>query len=77
MLCFTPDERAKYQLDMTTARDIQNQIIYARDEGLEKGLEKGREEGRKEGVRLMAEQLRKAGMPEGEIERLIKEAEKA
>ena len=30
---FTPDERAKYQLDMTTERDIKNQIVYARDEG--------------------------------------------
>ena len=30
---FTPDERAKYQLDMTTERDIKNQIEYARDDG--------------------------------------------
>ena len=33
---FTPDERAKYQLDMTTERDIKNQIEYARDDGAEK-----------------------------------------
>lgn len=61
---FTPDERAGYQLDMTTERAIHNQIIYARDKGLEeglaKGLAKGREEGRQEGVaeglRLVADE---------------------
>ena len=35
---FTADERAKYQLDMTTERDIQNQIEYARQKGREEGL---------------------------------------
>ena len=35
---FTPEERAKYQLDMTTERDIQNQIAYAREEGKSEGL---------------------------------------
>ena len=38
---------------MTTERDIQNYISYAREkgleEGMEKGMEKGREEGREEG----------------------------
>ena len=65
---FTPDERAKYQLDMTTERDIHNQIAYARDEGIEIGIEKG--------VILMADQLRKMGMAEEEIERMVNEAEK-
>jgi predicted transposase/invertase (TIGR01784 family) len=46
---FTADERAKYQLEMTTERDIHNQIVYARDKGLEEGLEQGRAEGREEG----------------------------
>lgn len=79
---FTADERAKYQLDMTTERDIKNQIVYARDKGMEEGLEKGREEGMakgmekgmEKGVRLMAEQLRRMGLPEEEIERMIVEA---
>ena len=39
---------------MTTARDIHNQIEYAKEtghaEGLEEGLAKGREEGREEGL---------------------------
>ncbi len=50
---FTPEERIKYENDMTTERDIQNYISYAREkgleEGMEKGMEKGREEGREEG----------------------------
>lgn len=43
---FAPADKIKYQNDMTTERDIQNQIDFAMD----KGLEKGREEGRKEGL---------------------------
>ena len=67
---FTADERAKYQLDMTTERDIHNQIEYARVTG----REEGREEGLEEGFRLMAEQLRKKGISEEEIKRMIEEA---
>ena len=52
---FTADERAKYQLDMTTERDIKNQIEYARDEG--------REEGRVEGIRLSALNMLKDNLP--------------
>ena len=62
----TPEERAKYQLDMTKERDIHNQIEYARVTGREEGLE--------EGFRLMAEQLRKKGISEEEIKRMIEEA---
>lgn len=75
---FTADERAKYQLDMTTERDIHNQLVYARDKGLEEGLQKGREEGREEGlakgINLIAEQLRKTGMPEEEVRRILEAA---
>ncbi len=38
---------------MTTERDIQNYISYAREKGLEEGMEKGREEGRVEAARNM------------------------
>ena len=48
---FTADERAKYQLDMTTERDIKNQIEYARDEG------------REEGIRLSARNMLKDNLP--------------
>ena len=50
---FTPEERIKYENDMTTERDIQNYISYAREKGLEEGMEKGREEGRVEAARNM------------------------
>ena len=36
-----PKEQIKYRNDMTTARDIANQIDYARKEGMEKGVEQG------------------------------------
>ena len=58
---FTPEERIKYENDMTTERDIQNYISYAREKGLEEGraegimegMEKGRKEGRVEAARNM------------------------
>ena len=40
--------------DMTTERDIHNQIAYARDEGMEEGMKKGMEKGREEGSRQRA-----------------------
>ena len=42
---FTADERIKYQNDMTTQRDIINQIAYAKKEGHAEGEAKGRQEG--------------------------------
>ena len=68
---FTPEEKAKYEQNMTTERDIRNQISYARDlgreEGRAEGREEGREEGRKVGAReqslLIARNLLKAGIP--------------
>ena len=38
---FAPEDKIKYHNDMTTERDIRNQIAFARDEGYEKGIEKG------------------------------------
>ena len=68
---FTPEEKAKYEQNMTTERDIRNQISYARDlgreEGRAEGREEGREEGRKVGAReqslLIARNLLQAGIP--------------
>ena len=45
-----------------------------REEGLEEGREEGVEEGREEGFRLMAEMLRRKGMAEEAIEKLLEEA---
>ena len=71
---FTADERAKYQLDMTTERDIHNQIVYARDKGLEEGLEKGREEGREVGLEEGREEGLARGREEGSREKALSTA---
>ena len=42
---FAPEEKIKYDFNMTTERDIRNQIRYAEKKGLEKGIEKGMEKG--------------------------------
>ena len=39
---FVPEDKIKYLNDMTTERDIHNQIEYARKEGIEKGREEER-----------------------------------
>ena len=79
---FTPEEKAKYQQDMTTERDIRNYITYAREEGKEEGLAKGRAEGKAEGkaegreetLRIVAEKLRKRGLSDKEIQQMLQEA---
>ena len=48
---FTPEEKVKYEHDMTTDRDIRNQIAFSREEGLKEGLEKGMEKGMEKGAR--------------------------
>ena len=57
---FVPDERAKYQLDMTTERDRHNQLVFAEAKGREQGRAEGREEGRAEGAREKAEETARA-----------------
>lgn len=60
---------------MTTKIDILQGMYNRYVEGLEEGLATGREEGRTEGraetLRLMAEQLRKAGMSDEEVKRIV------
>ena len=68
---FTPQELTKYDFDMTTERDIKNQIAYAEEKGMEKGLEKGREEGREEERARIIRELRKQGVPEEVIARAV------
>ena len=50
---FAPEDKIKYQNDMTTDRDIRNQIAYARDEGLEEGMEKGAAQSKAEIARAL------------------------
>ena len=39
---FAPDDKIKYLNDMTTERDIRNQIAFAKDKGFEEGREEGK-----------------------------------
>ena len=74
---FSPEERIKYENDMTTERDIRNQIAYARKEGMNEGMEKGmmrgmqegRQEGRDEERQRIIQGLREEGVPEEVIMR--------
>ena len=56
---FATEERIKYVNNMTTERDIRNQIAYARDEGKKEGREEGREEERL----VMAKNCKAEGLP--------------
>ena len=47
---FAPKEKVKYENDMTTERDIRNQIAYARQEGRAEGREEGQQDGLKKGL---------------------------
>ncbi len=60
---FTPEEKIKYESDMTTKRDIENQIRYAHDTGIEQGIEQG--------IDRTVAALRQSGMPEEEVQRII------
>jgi predicted transposase/invertase (TIGR01784 family) len=60
---FTAEERARYQLDMTTERDIHNQIVFARDKGRSEGLAEGRAEGAREQAIQTARNLLKLDVP--------------
>ena len=46
---FTADERKRYTFDMTTERDLKNQMDYALKQAREEGLEQGRAQGKVEG----------------------------
>lgn len=63
---FTPEEKVKYEHDMTTERDRLNQLAFSHDKGREEGLKEGREEGREEG---RAEERAIAEMEKKEIAR--------
>ena len=69
---FAEEDKIKYQNDMTTERDIQNQIDFAMDKGFEKGIEKGLEQGREKNQRFI-EVLKSKGVPEELIEQALSE----
>ena len=59
---FAPEEKIKYENDMTTERDIRNQIAYSREEG--------RAEGKAEERRLIMKKLKDKGFSDEEIAEL-------
>ena len=68
---FTPEEKIKYEFDMTTERDIRNQIAYGREEGRAEGLAEGRAEERAridEEKKRIARSLLEQGVPENVVE---------
>ena len=65
---FTPEEKVKYEYDMTTERDRRNQLKKALEDGLKDGREKGLAEGREKGLA----EGREKGLAEGRAEGLAK-----
>ena len=61
---FTPTERIRYIEDMTTERDLKNQLAYAESKGKAEGLEQ------------MVEAMRMKGMPENDIQEILSLAKK-
>ena len=56
---------------MTTERDIRNQIAYAHDKGVEEGIEQGIEQGIESERSRIEEKLRKRGLSDEEIAKLL------
>ena len=73
---FAQEDKIKYQNDMTTERDIQNQIDFARDKGIEIGIEQGIEMGLERGQeknQRFIEVLKSKGVPKELIEQALSE----
>ena len=68
---FTPEEKIKYENDMTTERDIRNQIAYSREEGRAEGKIEGRAEGIAAEKKRVEEALKKLGVSEEIISKAL------
>ena len=80
----TPEEKVKYEHDMTTERDRRNQLAFSYDkgveegrkQGIEKGIKKGRVEGREEGRNQEREdvlnRMKALGLPQETIDAVLK-----
>ena len=60
---FTPEEKARYENDMTTERDIRNQIAYSREEGKAEGRVEGMAEGAGQKALEIAKRMLSDGLP--------------
>ena len=67
---FTPEEKIKYEYDMTTERDIRNQIAFGREEG----RAEGRAKGRAEAIRLVTKALKDKGFSDEDIASILADA---
>ncbi len=71
---FTPDEKNRYQDDMTTERDIENQMFYKYNEGRKEGKAEGIAEGLAEGTANanleVARKMLSMGYPVGDIAKI-------
>ena len=58
------DEKTRSNVieNMTTERDLRNQMDYAKKEGIQEGRAEGRTEGRAEGINLVIRQMITKGM---------------
>ena len=74
---FTPEEKIKYEHDMTTERDRRNQLAFSYDKGVQEGMERGREEGREEGRNQEREdvlnRMKALGLPQETIDAILKQ----
>lgn len=66
------ETRDKVLDNMTTERDLKNQMIYAREEGREEGRVEGREEGREEGIALAIKNMADSGLDAEQIAEIMK-----
>lgn len=67
---FTPEDKVRYEYDMTTERDIRNQIRFAERKGERRGLEKGMEKGEKQQAIETARRMLAEGFDAETITRL-------
>ena len=72
---FAPEDKIKYENDMTTERDIQNQIDFAREKGFKLGRAEGRAEGMAKGSAeergRIVELLRRQGVSEDIVAKVL------
>ena len=64
----SPEERQQYENDWKIYNDYFNSIDSAKREGKEEGREEGRIEGREEGIILVAQNLKRMGMTNEQIQ---------
>ena len=64
----SPEERQQYENEWKIYNDYFNSIDSAKREGKEEGRIEGREEGREEGIILVAQNLKRMGMTNEQIQ---------